>query len=208
MGIIWNPGIEVDFRSRVSVLRSLCVVLCLICIYFPCYTLVFDDVLVTPPLPQPTCPDDGYVLWTHVSCVNYLRSHSHVSSHSWHPQHPPTEAWRCILVYFSYLQINTLRLRQNHCHFADDDTLKYISLNENFWILDKISLKHVPWCLIDDMAALIQIMAWLQTGNKPLSEAMLVHCTDAYMHHSPQWVKKNKDDIYGKWKLILFESYI
>ena len=27
-------------------------------------------------------------------------------------------------------------------------------------------------------------MAWRRTGNRPLSEAMLVHCTDAYMRHS------------------------
>ena len=37
-----------------------------------------------------------------------------------------------------------------------------------------IKLKYVPYGLIDNMAALVQIMAWRQTGNKPLSEPMLV----------------------------------
>ena len=34
------------------------------------------------------------------------------------------------------------------------------------------------------MAALVQIMAWHRTGNKPLSEPMLVCYTDAYISHS------------------------
>ena len=56
---------------------------------------------------------------------------------------------------------------------------KCISLNENFWILNKISLKYVPYDLIDNMIALVQIMAWCSTGDKRLSEPMLVCCTDA-----------------------------
>ena len=35
------------------------------------------------------------------------------------------------------------------------------------------------------MAALVQIMAWCQTSEKPLSEAMMVCFTHAYMRHSP-----------------------
>ena len=33
------------------------------------------------------------------------------------------------------------------------------------------------------MAALVQIMAWRQTGHKPLSELMLIRCPDTYMRH-------------------------
>ena len=33
------------------------------------------------------------------------------------------------------------------------------------------------------MAALVQIMAWQWPGDKPLSEAMLVCCTDTYISH-------------------------
>ena len=60
---------------------------------------------------------------------------------------------------------------------------KCIFNNKNIWILNKISLKYVPLGLIDNMAALFQIMACCRTGNNPLSEAMLVCCTDAYMRH-------------------------
>ena len=64
--------------------------------------------------------------------------------------------------------IDTLRPRQNGRHFADD-IFKCILLNENFLILNKISLKYVPWGPIDNMAALVQIMAWRRIGDKPLS---------------------------------------
>ena len=49
---------------------------------------------------------------------------------------------------------NTLRLRQNGRHFADD-ILKCIFLNENVWIPIEISLKFVPKGPIDNILALV-----------------------------------------------------
>ena len=66
-----------------------------------------------------------------------------------------------------------LRPRQNGGHVADD-IFKYFFVNENFRILNKISLKYVPWGLINNAAALLKIMAWGRIGDKPLSEVMLV----------------------------------
>ena len=43
----------------------------------------------------------------------------------------------------NHFELNTLRPRQNGCHFADD-SFKCIFLNENVWIPIKISLKFVP----------------------------------------------------------------
>ena len=63
--------------------------------------------------------------------------------------------------------LNTLRLRQNGRLLADN-TFKCIFLNENVLILIGISLKYVPWGQIDNKPALVQIMAWCQTGHKPL----------------------------------------
>ena len=37
-----------------------------------------------------------------------------------------------------------------------------------------ISLKFVPKGLIDDIAALVHIMAWHRPGDKPLSEPVMV----------------------------------
>ena len=56
-------------------------------------------------------------------------------------------------------------------------------MNEKFGILIQISLMIVPMDLIDHKSALVQVMAWRRTGNKPLPEPMLVQSTDAYMRH-------------------------
>ena len=77
--------------------------------------------------------------------------------------------------------VNTLRPRLNGRHVAHD-IFKCIFLNENIWILTKISLSYVPYGLIDNMAALVQIMAWHQPGYKPLSEQVMGKFGDAYMH--------------------------
>ena len=57
-----------------------------------------------------------------------------------------------------------------------------------FWL--KISLKFLPKGPIDKMAALVQIMAWRRTGDKPLSEPMMVYIADAYMRHSVYELKR------------------
>ena len=68
--------------------------------------------------------------------------------------------------------INTLGPRQNGRHFADD-SFERIFLNENVWFSNKISLKFVPQGLINNIPALVQIMAWCRPGDKPLSEPVL-----------------------------------
>ena len=47
----------------------------------------------------------------------------------------------------------------------------------------KISL-FVPKDWFSNIPALVQIMAWCQISDKPLSEQMVVKSIDAYMHHS------------------------
>ena len=77
------------------------------------------------------------------------------------------DCWAC-----AYYVINTLRLRLNGQNFAD--VFKHIFLNENCYILIKISLKFVLKGPIDNIPALVQIMAWRQPGDKPLFESMMV----------------------------------
>ena len=83
--------------------------------------------------------------------------------------------------------INTWRPRQNGRHFPDD-SFKWIFLNENVWISIKISLNFVPKVPINNIPALVQIMAWRRSGDKPLSESMV----DSLLTHicviRPQWV--------------------
>ena len=65
---------------------------------------------------------------------------------------------------------------------ANDD-FKCIFLNQNDKIPIQISLEFVPRSPIDNIPALVQIMAWRRPGDKTLSEPMLTHFTDAYMQH-------------------------
>ena len=71
------------------------------------------------------------------------------------------------------LCLNTLRPRQNGRHLPDD-IFKCFFLNENVSIAIKISLKCVPKGPINNIPALVQIMAWRRPGDKPLSEPMMV----------------------------------
>ena len=64
-----------------------------------------------------------------------------------------------------------------------DGTVNCIFLNENDRIQIQISLKYVPRSPIDNKPALVQIMAWHQTGDKPLPELMMTQFIDAYMWH-------------------------
>ena len=90
---------------------------------------------------------------------------------------------------------NTLRPRQNGRHFADD-TFHRIFVNENVRISIKYSLKFVPMGPINNILALVQIMAWCRSGDKPLSEPMmaslLTHiriCVTRPQWVNEQWIK-------------------
>ena len=85
-------------------------------------------------------------------------------------------------------RLNPLRPRWNEQHFADD-IFKRIFFNENVWISIKISPKFVPKGPINNIPALVQIMAWRPPGDKPLSEPMMVNLPTHICVTRPQWVK-------------------
>ena len=85
--------------------------------------------------------------------------------------------------------INTLRPKQNRRHFADD-IFKCIFFNDNVWIPIQISLKFVPKGPINNITALVQIMAWRRSGDKPLSGPMMVSLLTHICVTRPQWVKR------------------
>ena len=70
-----------------------------------------------------------------------------------------------------------------------DDIFKCNFFNENVCILIKISLKFVPVCPINNIPALVQIMAWRRSGDKPLSDPMMVRLPPHICVTRPQWVK-------------------
>ena len=88
--------------------------------------------------------------------------------------------------------VNTLKPRQNGRHFADY-IFKRIFVNENIWMPIKISLRFVSKGSINNIPALVQVMAWRRPGDKPLSEPMMVSLPTHICVTRPQWV--NKDTI-------------
>ena len=72
---------------------------------------------------------------------------------------------------------------QNGCHFQEDN-LDRTLYNENLLIFIQISSNFVPKDQINNDPALVDILAWWLSGDKPLSEPMVAHSTNAYMCHS------------------------
>ena len=88
---------------------------------------------------------------------------------------------------FTKPTINTSRLRQDGRHFADD-IFTCIFFNENFCILIKFLLKYVCKGPIENNLALVQIMAWRRSGDKPSSEPMMISLLTHLCVTRPQWV--------------------
>ena len=104
--------------------------------------------------------------------------------------------------------LNTLRLRQNGRHFADDNFKHIIFLNENVRISIKISLKFVPKDPINNIPALVQIMAWHRPGDMLLSEPIMVRVPTYMCVTRPQWVNHSEELIWLNNKTIYFQCCI
>ena len=119
-------------------------------------------------------------------CVSFLVGwvfwYRLISSATWHLLS------KAVWIMHDSMAINRLRPGQNGRHFADD-IFKCMYLNENVWTLIKISLKFVPKGPINNIPALVQIMAWSRPGDKPLSEPMTVKLPTHMCVTRPQWVK-------------------
>ena len=91
------------------------------------------------------------------------------------------------------LQINLahkvliLMPRQNGCDFADD-AFKCIFLNDKVKILIKTSLEFLCKCPINNIPALVDIMAWCQPCDKPLFEPVMFSLLTHICVTRPQWV--------------------
>ena len=95
---------------------------------------------------------------------------------------------------FSMAGVNILRPGQNGRLFPDD-IFKKIFLNENIWISINISLKFVPRGPINNIPTLVQVMAWHQPGDKPLSEPVMVRLPTHICVTRLQWVNSLWPDI-------------
>ena len=102
--------------------------------------------------------------------------------------HPSCYCYSWFEIHDQKWPVNTMRARQNGRRFADD-VFKCIFLNENDWIPIKISLKFVLEGPINNIPALVQIMACRRPGDKPLSEPMMASLPTHICVTRPQWVK-------------------
>ena len=72
-----------------------------------------------------------------------------------------------------------------------DDIFKCIFVNENFLSSIRISLEISPKVPIDNTSVMVQIMVWRRSGDKPLSETMMVNLTYACSSLSASMTKLN-----------------
>ena len=118
----------------------------------------------------------GDAIWRQRSCQDLL----------WHPviSHYVNQCWL-----FASSVLNTLRPRQNGRHFID--IFKCIFLNENVWILIKISLKCIPNVRIINIQHLFR--SWLGADQAPshyLNQWWLVRLPTHICVTRPQCVSK------------------
>ena len=136
--------------------------------------------------------DNAYV-WKWICPLNTMAA----DGYCLHFMHPDINPYISACVWpLCICPFNSLGLRQNGRHFADN-IFNRIFLNENVWIPIKISLKFVPKGPINNITALVQIMAWRCPGDKPLSESMMLVYWRIYAspglnelnwhHHSYSW---------------------
>ena len=138
---------------------------------------------------KPTCNKftAQYVIkWEYITYFTFILVCSMFCTDTCHKQ-PLGEVLHSVEICFVMSLLNTLRPRQNGRHFADYN-FKRIFLNENMWIPNTFSLKFVPKGPINNIPALVQIMAYRRPGDKPLSEPVMVRLLTHICLTRPQWV--------------------
>ena len=139
-------------------------------------------------------PLTGSVMARYLYCVCSKWPAFEGSAH-WSEQWP-TSAVNISFTGIWWFLINTLRPRQNEHHFADD-IFKCIFFNKDEWTLPRILLKFVPKVRINNIPALVQIMAWRRPGDKPLSEPMMVNLLTHICVTRSQWVNVSLRFVLG-----------
>ena len=97
----------------------------------------------------------------------------------------------CLTSMWPVSSTKTLRARQNG-RYLPDNIFKCTFMNENGWTSIMIPLKFVPKGKINNIPALVQIMAWRQSGDESLSEPMMVRLPKHICIIRPQWVRTGR----------------
>ena len=133
-----------------------------------------------------------------ILAFSFTKMRLKVSSGKWRPfclgLNVLTWWWTCLLIIVTEqltVDLNVFLKLLNHLppgqngHHSDrwHFQMHFLEWKWYDWILIQISLKFVPMSPIDNKPALVQVMAWRLTGDKPLLEPMLTQFTDGYMWH-------------------------
>ena len=88
------------------------------------------------------------------------------------------------------IYVNILRPRQNNCHFAGD-IFNFIFVNKNVWISINTSRKFVPSGQIDNISALVQIMAWRRVATSHIGFRLLFYDNSTHVQdpHAPGGIR-------------------
>ena len=97
----------------------------------------------------------------------------------------PILIWFDELIHLYSIYISSMNI-EFHLWYENYRRHFQIYLQWSVWIsitTCTISLKFIPKGPIDYKSALVQVVAWHRTGEKPLPESMLTQFTDAYIRH-------------------------
>ena len=96
---------------------------------------------------------------------------------------------RATIIETNYILFNTLRPRQNGSHFPHNiSKCFFFSWRKMYEFQFDISLKFVSKGAINNIPALVKIMASRRPGDKPLSESMMVWLKAHICVTQPHWV--------------------
>ena len=118
--------------------------------------------------------------------------------------HDKPQVWNCHdlscchdlgCIHLSSSTVNSSPLDKMAAILADDN-IKCTFLDANETLPIPISLKFATMWPIDNKSALVQVMAWRRTGDKPLAEPMLTQFTSAYMRH--HWGGEGEGALWGE----------
>ena len=80
-----------------------------------------------------------------------------------------------------FIQENALKLLFAKLPFCKQNLQMWKLSNENVWIMINISLKFISNGPVNEKAALIDVITWHWTGDKPLPKPMMIQFTEPYL---------------------------
>ena len=157
----------------IAISNTICVAACwhykmVISVIFPCFGQIFSQLALVVKYgsclsaTKVTVVDDSYYSADNASTSACAAEHN-----------PPGKLHTCGWYYITP--------RDKMTAIMQTIFLTYIFFNEKGWISIKFHWSLFP---VENKSALIRRMAWRRTGDKPLSETMMILFIDAYIHRS------------------------